>query len=124
MKYLCKQGLPITMEEWRDLFENANYRHLAFDEIHQANDVATISTVWMGIDTIYGSNDPLIFETMVIYKHEKEEHIIKTPTLEKAMETHRVMVEHEKLKNKGDIISERYDEAIRWHDLADEMNNG
>lgn len=57
-----KNGMEITPHEWALLFEQEEYRRVAWDELPNG---CIVSTVWLGIDHGFGRFDrPLIFETM------------------------------------------------------------
>jgi hypothetical protein len=58
--YYDKQGHSLTIEEFLPLFQDTEYRRVAWTELPDSN---YISTVWMGIDHQFGDGPPLIFET-------------------------------------------------------------
>lgn len=60
-EYYDKEGKPITLYKYGDLFEKCEYRRIGFTEVGED----TVSTVWLGIDYSFGNSLPLIFETMV-----------------------------------------------------------
>jgi len=55
--YYDMDGSPLTLEEWARLFDDTDRRRIGLDHIG----VATISTVWIGLDMGVGR----IFETLV-----------------------------------------------------------
>ncbi len=61
MRYVDKDGLPIALEYWATLLDDAEYRVVGLWE----HDDLRVSTVWLGIDC--GLYSP-IFETMVFSK--------------------------------------------------------
>ncbi|WP_086846925.1 hypothetical protein [Amycolatopsis kentuckyensis] len=68
MNYYDKDGLPITDGQFGVLISEADYKRVARSTIMDAADpskVFEVSTVWLGIDHSFGSELPIIFETMV-----------------------------------------------------------
>lgn len=59
-QYVDRDGNPITMIKWGQLFEQNDYRRVALDTIENYE----ISTVWLGLNHGHGEH-PLYFETMV-----------------------------------------------------------
>lgn len=55
-------GVPISMDRWRELFETIEDRQVANTDL---GPLGHVSTVWLGLDYSWGSGPPLIFETMV-----------------------------------------------------------
>lgn len=64
-----RQGNPITVERWSELFGDKSYQSLAKTEL----DGILVSTVWLGTDHSFGDGGPLIFETMVFRGDESHE---------------------------------------------------
>lgn len=63
-----RDGKPISPEWASHLLSKPEYKHVARTDITSASDPAIkyrVSTVWLGLDHGYGSDQPLIFETMV-----------------------------------------------------------
>lgn len=63
--YYDRDGQPIDSQRWAQLFEDENYRRIAYNEIGNV----TVSTVWLGLDHEYQNlfgeqRPPQIFETM------------------------------------------------------------
>jgi len=58
-----KQGNPIgeTPDKWIPLSQDLNYRRVAETQVG----TYWVSTVWIGIDLGFGSQPPLLFESMV-----------------------------------------------------------
>ena len=60
--YYDRQGNPIRMDSWVLKFGDTDYKTVAKDTVGSY----TVSTVWLGLDHNFVSNDdPIIFETMV-----------------------------------------------------------
>jgi hypothetical protein len=58
-----RQGRPITMGEWAELFEDKSYQVIVQTWTIGG---AWVSTVWLGLDHGFGRDGPpIIFETMV-----------------------------------------------------------
>lgn len=57
-----KHGVPLSLGQFVALFEDVEYRRVAFADLGQAQ----ISTVWLGIDHNFSrTGPPVIFETML-----------------------------------------------------------
>lgn len=73
--YFDKHGERIDAERWGELHDDDEYVRIGLDIYPSLADVrddpldpapiATVSTVWMGINHRFGPGDPLIFETMI-----------------------------------------------------------
>jgi hypothetical protein len=73
--YFDRQGEPIDMDRWGVLHEDPDYKRVALDVYPSLEDVtadplspepvATVSTVWLGINHAFGGGPPVIFETMI-----------------------------------------------------------
>lgn len=83
-----KNGDAITLEEWMHLFEDMEYRRIAWTELPNGT---TVSTVWLGLAHGHGPNGPLIFETMVQEKGSWNEQY-RYATLEEAKVGHKARV--------------------------------
>lgn len=59
--YYDKNGKPLTMMQWGELFQNPDYKIVQQDQIGDIK----VSTVWMGMDLGFLNERPIIFETMV-----------------------------------------------------------
>jgi len=59
-------GNPITLQEWRSLFETTD-RSVAEDELEVRGEVVAIGTSWLGLNHNFMDPEgpPLIFETMI-----------------------------------------------------------
>lgn len=69
-----REGHPIDLDQWADLFGNDDYRRVAEDRIAGM----WVSTVWLGIDHNFRPDDPpLIFETMVFDHSEHGERLVE-----------------------------------------------
>ncbi len=69
--YYDRHGKPMTLQQWAEKFEDAHYRHVARDVIgpDEPLDPApliTVMTFWLGLNHNWRSDEPLIFETIVI----------------------------------------------------------
>jgi len=69
--YYDRQGEPMTMQQWAQRFEDEDYRHIARDVIgpDEPLDPApliTVSTFWLGLNHNWRSDEPLIYETIII----------------------------------------------------------
>ena len=69
--YYDRQGKPMTMKQWAQRFEDEDYRHIARDVIgpDEPLDPApliTVSTFWLGLNHDWRSDEPLIYETIII----------------------------------------------------------
>ena len=69
--YYDRQGKPMTVQQWAQRFEDEDYRHIARDVIgpDQPLDPApliTVSTFWLGLNHDWRSDEPLIYETIII----------------------------------------------------------
>jgi hypothetical protein len=61
--YYDRQGRPVGLKRWSELFCDDEYRFLVETELF---DGTWVSTIWMGLDhNFFGDGPPLIFETMV-----------------------------------------------------------
>ena len=69
--YDDRQGKPMTMQQWAQRFEDEDYRLIARDVIgpDEPLDPApliTVSTFWFGLNHDWRSDEPLIYETIII----------------------------------------------------------
>jgi hypothetical protein len=68
MNKFDREGKPITLEQWAQLFENAAYKRVAEATLP---DGKWVSTVWLGLDhSFMDEGPPVIFETMVFSSKE------------------------------------------------------
>lgn len=92
-KFYDKDGVPLSLGQWCQLFGDFDYRRIAHDQIAGVG----ISTVWLGIDHNWsGEGLPVIFETMVFGLAElglTDREQWRWSTLEEAREGHRHIVE-------------------------------
>lgn len=57
-----KHGVPLSLGQFVELFEDLDYRRVAWTDLGQAQ----VSTVWLGIDHNFSrTGPPVIFETML-----------------------------------------------------------
>jgi hypothetical protein len=60
--YFDKAGKVLQLHEWTALFEDDDYRYIAFDEL----EYCSVSTVWIGLSHDPRNEMPVgIFETMI-----------------------------------------------------------
>jgi hypothetical protein len=69
--YSDRQGNPMTMQQWAEKFEDDGYRHIARDVIGPAEPLdpaplIIVSTFWLGLNHDLRSDEPLIYETIII----------------------------------------------------------
>ena len=67
--YYDKDGKSISLMEWADLFEDMKYRKVMDTYIKNYH----VSTVWIGLNHSFGSEDIRIFETMIFGDNEDDE---------------------------------------------------
>jgi len=68
-RYYDKDGHPLDLLTWGRLFEDRDYKRVSHDLLGPYE----ISTVWMGLDHNWYSNELSIFETMIFCTDEKDE---------------------------------------------------
>lgn len=95
--YYNKKGKKINVYEWLELFKDLDYRVI---EKTKLNNGKFISTVWLGLDHSFSSNEKLIFETMVFPEKDNFEELdMKRYSTEKeAKAGHKKMVNKYKVK--------------------------
>lgn len=71
LKYFDKESKSLTVEEWRELFEDMDYRRIALDETNGWR----LSTVWLGMEH-------QIFETMLFWDGDTKAHTFVTDFIE------------------------------------------
>ena len=103
VRYYDKEGKPLTLEQWSQLFEFTKYRVIASDNVNNL----WVSTVWLGLDhRHFGDGPPLIFETMIFNTDDFNDvvEMDRYSTLEEAVKGHAAMVEyaHEVSDGPGD----------------------
>jgi hypothetical protein len=69
--YYDRQGQPMTIQHWAEKFEDEDYTHIARDVIgpDEPLDPApliTVSTFWLGVNDNWRTDEPLIYETVII----------------------------------------------------------
>lgn len=92
--FLDKEGNPISIEQFRLLCEDFEYRCIGRDQIGPW----LISTVWIGLLSI-ASND--LFETMVFHDNDEwndQKYPVGYETLEEAIKGHKKVVNKYELK--------------------------
>lgn len=61
-----REGKPISMERFVELYDDQEYKRVAFDQVTRLEEAIMVSTVWLGIDHGFGATrHPIIFETQV-----------------------------------------------------------
>ena len=93
-RYYDKQGKPLELMEWAQLFEDNAYRRIAETTLPNGT---WVSTVWLGLDHNFsGVGSPIMFETMV-FPHKDatldEQEQERYSTLEEALNGHARMVQ-------------------------------
>jgi len=84
-RYFNKQGKPITLSRWVELFEDPAYKIIKRDETPNG----VVSTIWLGLDHSFEeSGKPLIFETMIFESDEYPDFQKRYSTLEEAIKGH------------------------------------
>lgn len=87
MDYYDKEGNPLELMEWAELFEDHEYKIIQQETVGEY----WVSTVWVGLDMghwSYGDVVPLIFETMIFDTAGEEVWCERHPTLEAAKHGH------------------------------------
>ena len=69
--YDDRQGKPMTRQQWAEKFEDEDYRHIARDVIGPEEPLGpapliTVSTFWLGLNHDWRSDEPLIYETIIV----------------------------------------------------------
>ena len=69
--YYDRQGKPMTRQQWAEKFEDEDYRHIARDVIGPEEPLGpapliTVSTFWLGLNHDWRSDEPLIYETIIV----------------------------------------------------------
>jgi hypothetical protein len=82
--YRDKEGKPLTVLEWGDLFEDINYRFIATDMIGTTQ----VSTIWLGLLDMWGR----YFETCVFNEKREILEMIRYESLEEALLGHKAEV--------------------------------
>jgi len=94
IRYLDRQGQPLTLMEWGVLMQDWDYKRIGFTQIGQVN----VSTVWLGLDhsmPFLGETAPKIFETM-IFGGVDDEYIERYGTEAEAQLGHHYWVKRER----------------------------
>jgi hypothetical protein len=95
--YYDRHGAPMTLQQWADKFEDEDYRHITRDVIgpDEPLDPApliTVSTFWLGLNHDWRSDEPLIYETVIV-GGEHDATGMRYATERQAREGHRRVVE-------------------------------
>lgn len=87
VNYFNKQGEPISLMEWSDLFEDSEYKMIEQSKIKGY----LISTMWTGVNSAIFKEQPiLIFETMIFSKNRTVDYQKRYSTLEEAKDGHQI----------------------------------
>lgn len=108
-EYFNKQGDVISREKWMDLYADDSYQQVANTKLDNGT---LILTVWMGIPHSYGSNGPVIFETVLFDAESKDEEIYRYATEEGALKHHAHLV---------DTYYDEHEPISRWKQVAEEL---
>lgn len=65
MKFVDRNGGPITIEEFMEKMADEEYRCVELTVIEKGSEVCNVSTVWLGVDHSLGGGNPVLFETMI-----------------------------------------------------------
>lgn len=77
--YYNRKGEEISLEEWRNLFEDKEYKVIKQTRF---DDGTLVSTIWLGLNHNFLQGVPIIFETMVFFKDGREEEQVRYSTEE------------------------------------------
>jgi hypothetical protein len=69
--YYDRRGAPMTLQQWAQKLEDEDYRHIARDVIGSEEPLdpaplITVATFWLGLNHDWRSDEPLIYETIVV----------------------------------------------------------
>lgn len=95
--YYNRDGIPITDDEFKQLFDDMRYRRVARTKVVDAAEPMKsydVSTVWLGINhSLDYVGPPLIFETMVFTEgSDEDDACTRYPTEHLAREGHAAVV--------------------------------
>jgi hypothetical protein len=89
VRFYDRDGSPIGLLAWTELFEDRSYQRVAEDVVGPYR----VSTVWLGADHNFGGvGAPLIFETMVFGEGEADEETHRWCTEAEAVAGHEQVV--------------------------------
>jgi len=88
LEFFDRSNNPIEEEEWREKFEDDDYRIIKLTTLH---DFTEISTIWLGFPHGNSPEGPLIFETLVRHEDSDEEEMYRYATEQKALEHHKYL---------------------------------
>lgn len=116
-----RNGKPITVEEMCSIPHE--------DKIimrTKLSNKAVVSTVWLGIDHSFGDGPPLIFETMIFEKWDKQDleecYCDRYTTEEEARAGHLRAIQEYCEKTGASIPPSAMTEKSRWELIAEENN--
>jgi hypothetical protein len=116
MEYFDKDGLPISVEKWRDLFGDTEYRQVAYNENVKGD---SVSTVWMGLAATQGPEGPLVFESQMYQASTKETSTYKYATQEQALAHHQLLANL--IEADDNIRTTDHDSPDRWEAIVREI---
>lgn len=112
--YYARDGRPISMGQYADLFSDFNYKVVARTTIHHAS----VSTVWLGMDHGWLEDGrPLIFETMIFPRRRRDKHAPWADWQDRWSTEREARLAHERIVN---VIRSRGVNAIRTRKQAAE----
>lgn len=85
--YYDKNGKPLNMIQWGELFQNPDYKIVKRDQIGDVK----VYTVWLGMDHGFLNELPIIFETMV-FGGEFDQYQERYATEQEALAGHKKIV--------------------------------
>jgi hypothetical protein len=65
VKFVDRNGDPITMEEFMEKMADDEYRFVEVTMIEKGSEMCRVSTVWLGVDHDFEDETPQLFETMI-----------------------------------------------------------
>lgn len=93
--YYDRHGQPITFDRYLELLRDDEpdraYSRIALDDVGDVR----VSTVWLGLDHGWGTERPVIFETMV-FGGPLDEEVVRYSTESEARAGHAAMVQRVK----------------------------
>ena len=113
--YYDKEGNPIDLMKWADLMQNEDYKIIKQEQVGKY----FVSTIWLGLDhNLWSSGAPIIFETMIFNKSNKEVqdplhlNLARYSTIQEALEGHKEMVDLCTKILEGKLVSQVEESAM------------
>ena len=104
-KLVNKKPVPATVDELESILEDGDSRKVAVTCIG----IATVSTVFLGLDHSFGDTTPILFETLV-FGGLKDGYMLRYATWEEAENGHKDVVkevmECEGIHDNGEALTE------------------